>query len=465
MATHLLRFQGEWQDKNGGMSRFEIYERDYVGAHEEMIVQEDPLTLERASLNNKFHPTIGSGIELKLEAAYDGQYANLYTNDKQKYKGHFYKNDKIVWKGFLNSEIYNEQYDRNENYPVSLQFNDGFKVMERISFLDDNGLRYEGLKTAWEVLWIILNKLDVGYKYVYVACDVYAEGMDTLSSPYHQMKVDCSNYYDEKGVPMNCREVLDYLVKLQRAICFQNEGCLNIVSTPLFTGSFERRRYTSEASAQVLQTVNPVITIPTQADWYAADQNIDVVSGFNKATLQYSPYADEVVIESSNFSEIKALQGDPDWVDVGDYYELQGVTGVDGWKFLNGASFSGTKEEEIDDNEVYFKLPFANDDDSEVSLVENNISGALVTGVVNQGFKVKFKVYAATKNNEFDSSEESKKVLRIEGGIVFEIDNKRLKYHKKPWQTGDFDSTNVRPIVWSLLFHIEKPVNIADTWH
>lgn len=462
--AHNLRFRGEWRDMKGGLSRFDILQRDYYGNAEVMVMQEDPLTLERAALSNKFQPSVGSGIQLKVEAAYDGQYAHLYTNDKQKYKAHFYKNDKIVWKGYLNSEVYSEQYDRNANYPVTLQFNDGFTVMERIPFLDGNGEPYKGLKTVWQVIWIILNKLDVGYKYVYVACDVYEVGMNTLTSPFHQMKVDCGNYYDEKGDPMNCREVLNALVKLQRAVCFQNEGCLNIVSVPLLTGSFQRRRYSSEASTQVLQTVNPVITIPTQADWYAADQNLDIVSGFNKATLKYSPYAAEEVIESSDFSETKTWEGSPDWVDVGDFYELQGVTGVDGWKFLNGTSFTGTKEEEIDDNEVYFKLPFAYDDDSEVSLVENNVDGALVTGVENQGFKVKFKVYVATKNNEFDSSEESKNVFRIESGIVFEIDGKRLKYAKQPWQTGDFDDSNVRPIVWSLLFHIDKPANIADSW-
>jgi len=456
MATHRLRFNSEWQDKNGGMSRFEIYERDFVGAHEEMEMREDPLTLERATLSNKFQPSIGSGVELRVTAAYDGQYAHLYTKDKQKFKALFYKNDQLIWSGYLNSEVSSEQFDRNKDYPVTLQFNDGFAVMERIPFKDENGNAYTDLKTAWEIIWIILDKLDINFHYVYLGLDTFEDSMNTLISPFHQMKLDCNNYYDEQGEALNCREVLNAIVRTQRAICFQNESCFNIVSVPLLTGSYERRRYTSEASAQVLQTVNPVLTIPTQADWYASDQNTDTVGGYSRATLKYSPYAPEQVIESSDFDDADTWEGDHEWDDVGDFFELKGVTGVKGWKFLNGATFSGTKEEEVDENQVYFKLPFENVS-GEVVLIENNETGPLVTGVAQQGFKVSFDIYAATKNNEFDTDEESKKVFDIRGYFNIEIDGKRP------------DGFSADPWTWSVnssleYFKTSKTSNIADSW-
>ncbi|PKQ69400.1 hypothetical protein BZG01_00230 [Labilibaculum manganireducens] len=452
-----LRLRGEWQDKLGGLTRFDITERDYTGNAEVMEMQEDPLTIERAQLTNKFTPTIGSGIQLKVTATYDGQYISLYTKDKQKFKGSFYKNNQLIWTGYLNSEVYGEQFDRMADYPVTLQFNDGFTVLERIKFLDANGNPYTDLKTAWEVIWIILAKLGIDYKYVYVACDIYEENMNTLTSPFHQMKVDCNNYYDEKGDAMNCREVLEAIVKAQRAICFQNEGCLNIVSVPLLTGSFERRRYTSEVSVQVLQTVNPVITVPTQADWYGSDQAIDIQSGYNKATLKYSPYSAEEVVETGDFSDIDLWEGDHSWEDVGDYFELQGVTGLKGWTMLNGTSFSGTKEEEVDENEVYIKLPFANDS-AQISLLENNESSNLVTGSLTQGFKVSFKIYIATKDNEFDNDEESKKVVQLAGYFAIEVDGKRPEaLSDDPW-------------VWSVNSFLKKfgadgsNQNIADQW-
>lgn len=457
--AHTTRFRAEWQDKNKGMSRFEIKERDYVGNIEVMEVQEDPLNIERAILANKFKPTIGSGLQLRVTATYDGQYMGLYTKDKQKFKAEFYKNDELIWTGYLNSEVYSEKFDRKKDYPVTLQFNDGFTVLERIPFVDAAKAHYTGLKTAWEVIWIILDKLAIDFKYLYVACDVYEENMNTLTSPFHQTKVDCNNYYDEKGDAMNCREVLEAIISTQRAICFQNEGCLNIVSVPLLTGEFERRRYTSEASAQVLQTVNPVLNVPTQADWYASDQNIDVQSGYNKATLKYSPYGVEDVIDSGDFSEAEMWEGSPSWEDIGDFYELQGVTGLTGWILSNGASFSGTKEEEVDDNEVYVKVPFGSDETSEVVLLENELSLTKVTGIETQGFLVSMKMYVATKDNEFDTEEDAKEVRNFQAYFVIEVAGQRPEdIFDEPWVWSNG--------VWQQRFGVNATGStIADRWH
>lgn len=455
MASYGLRFKGEWLDKLGGESRFDILERDFTGSFETMVMQEDPLVLKMDEMKTKFVPTNGCGIDLNVVAQYDGQYMNLYTNDKQKYMYEFTKNGKLISRGFMNTEIYSEQYDRNKDYDVTLQFNDGFAVMERISFLDSNGERYRGLKTAWEVMWIILGKLGINYKYVYVACDVYEEGMDTLSSPYHQKKVNCANYYDEKGDPMNCREVFDELVKLQRAVCWQNEGCLNIVSVPrLAAGSFERRRYTSETSAQVLQTINPVITIPTQADWYESDQNLDVVSGFNKATLKYSPYGIENILASISPDIEGNLIGEGSWSNNGYYWEFGGVT-AKGWNVYNGCKYSGSKESEnAEKEEFYFSLPMQAAEDK---MLETDLGDDLIlSAVAKQTVLVKGKVYLRTKDNEYRSGEESVNIEKLTFKNTIEIAGERPirdgMYLK--WSVNNYYST----------VNVFRTGSISDQW-
>jgi hypothetical protein len=437
MATYKLRFESEWFDKLDGVSRFEILERDYTGNAETMLMQEDPLDLMRGTLENKFKPTIGSGIELRVEAAYDGQYIALYTKDKQKFKGKFYKNGQLIWTGFLNSEVYSEAYDRVSGYPVSLQFNDGFTVLERLDFLQSNGERYMGLKTQWDVLWIILNKLDIQFKYIYLALDIYEKAMNVAYSPLHQTQVDCSNYYDEKGDPKNCREVLESILQGQRAICFQNEACLNIVAVPLLAkDNFVRRQYTAQLSVDPIpeQTVSPLISIPTQADWDGMDQSIDIMPGYNKATLKYSPYASTQVVELGDFSDTDLWEGSYSWEDVGEFYELQGVSGLKGWTLLNGAEFTGTKVEEVDDGGTYIKVPFG-EASAEQVLIQNEGNGAVVTGISTQGFKLKFKLYIATKDDEFDTDEEAKMVMGLKGYFVVEVDGKRpTGLGTDPWE-------------------------------
>ena len=420
-----LRFRGEWLDQLGGLSRFDIEERDFLGNAEIMEMQEDPLDTERADIGDK--TSVGSGVELRVIATYDGQYLGMYTKDVQKFKGKHYKDDRLIWVGYLNSEVYTEGFDRVKDYPVTLQFNDGIAVLERIKFLKSNGERYTELMTAWDVIALIIDRLGLEYQYMYTAFDIYEKAMDTTKELLQQLKVDTRNYYDEKGEPLNCREVLDAIISPFYAVCFTNEACLNIIRKPLFVrANYTRKRYVLGSSIGVNQLVNPCLSIPSQADFYEMDQNLDVVAGKNKAVVKYSPYGVEDLFSEITIDDKDNWVGSAIWENQSGWFKLTGVQ-PQGWKLSGGASFSGSKEYSGDDEEdYYFSLPFRK---SLSRLLETELNpNTRVTVAQDQRLSLKFKIFLRTKNNEYDSDEKAENIYRIRFDYAIEIAGLRPVY-------------------------------------
>ncbi len=489
-----IKYIGEWRDKRGGLSRFEISQRDYAGDMEQMVMQADPLTIERSVMDNKFQPSVGSGLELNVEAEYDGQYLNTYTSDIKKYKAKFSKNGDVIWLGYLNTEVYSEDYTRLAGYPVQLNFNDGFAVLERLLFVDNNGVNYSGLKSAWDVLWIILDKLGLDYKYIYVGCDSYHEGMDRSQSPLHQFKVNCDNYYDEQGDAMNCREVLDAILLTQRAICYQNEGTFNIVSVPLLAeGAYQCIRYASVDDPGETIVVNDTVNVPQNADWYSDDQQIDVVAARNKAVVKYSPYGFKTILNSDfndnsrwigegvwtvfdnrrklTLQEIDSMRGTQSSRPVGSYtlpkfanmgtlfYKLEGISGIEGWSNAEDVTVSGVKSDLYSKETIYFNVPFSEGVTTEQAF--SNDTSAVVNGVKNCGYKFSFKCYIETKENEFDETEEENIVRGIVGDVDIYIGGVRIDSYNV---SGDSSNRSDYGAV-SYYIGSDDESSIADKWH
>lgn len=449
-----LRFRGEWLDKLGGLSRFDIEERDFLGNAEIMDMQEDPLDTERANIGDK--TSVGSGCELRVTATYDGQYLGLYTKDAQKYKAKHYKDGRLIWVGYLNTEVYSEGYDRVRDYPVTLQFNDGMAVLERIKFLKSNGERYTELMTSWDVIAYIIDRLGLEFQYLYTAFDIYEKNMDTAKELLQQKKVDTRNYYDEKGEPLNCREVLEAIISPFNAVCFTHEACLIIIRWPLLSrANYTRKRYALGSSIGIDQVVNPCLSIPSQVDFYEMDQQIDMVAGKNKAVLKYSPYGIEDILEGIDIDDQANWIGTGEWTSAGNYFKLTGVT-AQGWTLTNGAVLSGSKEEELDsDEEIFFSVPYSG---TEQKLIETNLGDDIrITAVEGQSLRLKFKMYIRTKDNEYDSEEEAAKLHRMSFKHVVEI-------------AGERPVRNGATLSWSVNNNYVSPdisnvnTSITDSW-
>lgn len=106
-----------------------------------------------------FTDIVGSSrLEFTLIAETDGQYRDLYTTSATGIKVELLKGAEVIFSGYLDSEIYEEDYNTKKNYPIDFKAGN-IKILKRIDF-DLNGKH--SVKT---ILQHCLNKLGMTLNY------------------------------------------------------------------------------------------------------------------------------------------------------------------------------------------------------------------------------------------------------------------------------------------------------------
>lgn len=255
-----------------------------------------------------FNPVCGSGAELSLLSTSDRMFFNLYTDNMMKYQVRVYKTVWItpiysvqspVWFGFLDSENYSEDFSALSNYSVHITANDGFNLLDRMNYQEDETTRYTGIKSHWRTILTILRKLDLPYNYVYVGISTTPlEGVlaDYLTI-FHKNYNNNANWYNEDNEPETCRTVLENILKPYGAFIIQKEGNLyitdiNHIANP--TASFKKYLYDSSLISELeyisTDTINLNLGDITSIGVQSSNIQFSVESGINKQVVSYNPY-------------------------------------------------------------------------------------------------------------------------------------------------------------------------------
>lgn len=128
-----------------------------------------------------------------------------------------YFSSTLYWKGFLVPGKYSELYD-GINYPVSIVAADGLGLLTNILFVDGSGDYYIGRRTASQILFDILSKIQVTQFTEFI--NIYEEDMVKTvdDSPLDQYFIDCSLFKD-----VYCYDVLATVLKKFNAIIRQRK--------------------------------------------------------------------------------------------------------------------------------------------------------------------------------------------------------------------------------------------------
>ena len=98
---------------------------------------EEPLVIEWSE-RGKEEVICGSSVTLKIESPTDRAYVGLYAEKPGTFGIDIYKDSVLYWRGTLDTEQYEEPYERLDGYDVTLTFSD-FGAMDRIKFdMNDN---------------------------------------------------------------------------------------------------------------------------------------------------------------------------------------------------------------------------------------------------------------------------------------------------------------------------------------
>lgn len=103
----------------------------------------------------------GTSCELYAECLVDGEFSHLYTSEAYEYKVEVYKNNTLIWMGYVSPELYSEP-DIAPPYDVQIIATDGLGELKNFNFqkrgvasiLDhlDTLMGKTGIETSWKVV-------------------------------------------------------------------------------------------------------------------------------------------------------------------------------------------------------------------------------------------------------------------------------------------------------------------------
>jgi len=216
---YVVKYKLEITSNEGAVYVVDILEDGYSGPVKEICGTEDPLYIEIAE--EKVDSSVsGSGLTLNLISETPLQYLDLYSVDIFAHKVNLYRDSVLIWTGWLDSEMYNEEYNEFTNYPISFTANDGLSLLKRLKYRNQTTeVNYRGLETAWQAIIKILESNRVEYTSInFMTSHILINRSNQVipavdETLLHNVIVNQDNFIDELLEVKDSREVLESILQ------------------------------------------------------------------------------------------------------------------------------------------------------------------------------------------------------------------------------------------------------------
>lgn len=275
----------------------EIYKRDYTGNSTELIGSVSPFVITIEDADFIYEPLRFSNAKLTLVG--NDYLRGLFSVDYQQYKV-VLKSDKIIWSGFIKPEIYSQDYT-DIDFTLELECISGLSSLEFIDY-PQQGVDGKEFVSIWNLI-----KLCIGYAYSdytgIVLPHVYASNAEAYTNKVNvlnEMLISEQNFFDEDGVPMNLKEILEEVCKFLNWTCADWKGKVYF-NDPDWTGEY--LEYTPDFSSYTVISPNE---INVQANGFAgADHTLDILGGYNKVSVKTNNYNVGEVFPDEEYDSLK----------------------------------------------------------------------------------------------------------------------------------------------------------------
>ena len=264
-----IRYSGSFLSENNVRWKVDILQEGYGSAipAELAFPADSPLEISWES-DDKIKPIQASAVTLKLLSESDREFVDLYTVEVGTILLNIYRNGNLYWSGSLDTELYEEPYAYKDNYEVTLTFAD-FACLERF------GWSATGILSIDEMISLCLVKTGITYtevvKYISTKRDYNFVSKNISLDKENLLQ---SNFYDEEGESMSCREVLEAILQPFALRIIQKAGKVIIYDiNALFNG---------------IKKENII--------WQSDDSYLSCDKVFNDVQVTFSPYADSKML-------------------------------------------------------------------------------------------------------------------------------------------------------------------------
>lgn len=464
----------------------------------ELRGDEHPFLVDWSDTNTKYSTVIASGCDMNILSQTNMQLLGLYTSDMQQYKIRLMQGSNLIWQGFLDSELYKEDFSTLDNYSVQFTGNDGFNLLDRYLFIDASGNPITGIQSAWNIIKTCFQKLNLEYTNILFASsttssEIIKPAWETL---LHQTFLNTSNFYDESGLAMTCREVLETILSVHYLRVKQYKGGLVFFDNnlQLQTTDFIYKNHNGTTWAYVDDIIIPHFLGDVSTIGFAdSQQSLEVISGINKQKLTYDPYYQKSVIDYSaseeDFSDIASAIVYNSGQETGwkyTKYNLSKYWDRTYYGYYAKREGLSTSLQNKDYSEYFLGLDKAIANYTDIYVLATNQTTAAWNSInhryykqlpylipSNTFLKVELEIYAQTKTNLNNDLDTSTLIEQIILGVNCEISDKRYGINRN---TGVTAWANTSDDLQQLFLKFEDVVsgeikdndfkrnNISDRW-
>lgn len=278
-----------------------IEREGYAGAATELKGQRSPFTVSVDGEDGFiYQPARFSTATLSI---FGGDYLqDLFSTDYRMHRVTLYEGGVAAWCGFIKPEMYTQDY-RSVKFPLDLECYSAMSVLEYIDYKQQGDTR--GFVSLWALLKHCISESRGQYTAVYLP-HVYGKdksAFEAWENPLEQMSVSEQNFFDEDNEPMKLKEVLEEIMKLLNWTCNDWQGELYFTDADNEDGNYYKYDLAMESYTKV--KANSVTV--QEAGFSGADHTLDIVPGYNKATVRCSNYPVGEALPELSFDELTYL--------------------------------------------------------------------------------------------------------------------------------------------------------------
>lgn len=226
--AYATRYRLEFSDLSGIDCRLDIQEKGYVGGFTQLKGTDNPVIL--GSINNdenKFTPIRGQRLVINLISNGAFTLESLYSEEDDFYRIEFYRDEKIVFIGFVVQDDCSEDY-QDAPYIITLEAIDNLGIIKDIEFLkmDESPFEFQNLLIDYISTCLRKTGLELPIRAYY---NLYEEGSGTVKHTFNNIKTHALSFQKDEDTFLSCYEVLERLLSSLGCYLFQTHGRWNIV--------------------------------------------------------------------------------------------------------------------------------------------------------------------------------------------------------------------------------------------
>ena len=224
-----LKYFGEFKSLLNSFFRVEIEERSFTGESTEMVMAENPLQLDYPGDEyNVYRPVFGSQLIVSVISGTNFQYINLHTADARQYRVTVYKDEVLLWRGWILPDLFNEPYVAPP-YVVQITARCGLGELENVqvpetvmSYVDGDTPTLKSFVNLYSIVIYALKYLNLGLN-LHEAINIY--NAERTTPPINTDTTLTDTYIDlSQYAEFNLYDLLSDVMKSFTARLYQQDG-------------------------------------------------------------------------------------------------------------------------------------------------------------------------------------------------------------------------------------------------